>query len=125
MQLDEQIRDALAREASTIPSAAVERLRRIDYRPRRRALTPPLAAGALAAAGATAGTLLALGGAGSQEAFAGWSATPTSTRVGHASAVEAKCTARVGARAQRSSTRALPSSEARPTGTVASSSARI
>ena len=95
MQLDEQIRDALAREASTIPSAAVERLRRIDYRPRRRALTPPLIAGALATAGATAGTLLALGGAGSQEAFAGWSARPTRVPVGHASAVEAKCAARM------------------------------
>jgi hypothetical protein len=74
MQLDDQIRDALAREASTIPSEAVERLRRIDYRPRRCALSPPLAVGALAAAAATAGTLLVLGGSGSQEAFAGWSA---------------------------------------------------
>jgi hypothetical protein len=95
MQLDEQIRDALAWEASAVPSEAVERLRGIDYRPRRRALTPPLAAGALATAGATAGTLLALNGAGSQEAFAGWSARPTATPVGHTSAVEARCAARV------------------------------
>jgi hypothetical protein len=96
MQLDEQIRDALACEASTIPAEAVERLRRIDYRPRRRAVWSPLAAGALAtASAATAGTLLVLGGTGSQEAFAGWSARPTSTRVGHASTVETKCATRI------------------------------
>jgi hypothetical protein len=97
MQLDEQIRDALAREASAIPSEAVERLRLIDYRPRRHALAPPLAAGALATAAATAGTLLALRGAGSQEAFAGWSARPTATPVGHTTAVEARCAARMAA----------------------------
>jgi hypothetical protein len=95
MQLDEQIREALALEARAIPAEAIERLRRIDYHPRRHALAPPLAAGALVAAGATAGTLLALGGAGSQEAFAGWSARPTRAPVGQASVVEAKCAARM------------------------------
>ena len=33
MQLDEQIRDALASEARAIPAEAIERLRQIDYRP--------------------------------------------------------------------------------------------
>ena len=61
MQLDEQIRDALASEARAIPADAIEYLRRIDYRPRRRAISPTLAAGLTGTAAAVAGTLVALG----------------------------------------------------------------
>lgn len=95
MQLDEQIRDALASEARAIPPRAIERLRRFDYRPRRRAISPTLAAGVTGTAAAVAGTLVALGGAGTQAAFAGWSATPSTPSASQTSAVEATCAARL------------------------------
>ena len=95
MQLDEQIRDALASEARAIPADAIEYLRRIDYRPRRRAISPTLAAGVTGTAAAVAGVLVALGGADTQAAFAGWSATPTIPSAGQVSAVEATCAARL------------------------------
>lgn len=95
MQLDEQIRDALASEARAIPAEAIERLRQIDYRPRRRAISPTLAAGLTGTAAAVAGTLVALGATGTQAAFAGWSATPSAPSARQLSAVEATCAARL------------------------------
>jgi hypothetical protein len=95
MQLDEQIRDALASEARAIPAEAIERLRRIDYRPRRRSTPALLGAGVTGGAAALAGTLVALGGTGTQAAFAGWSATPTTPSASQTGAVEAACAARM------------------------------
>jgi hypothetical protein len=69
---------------------------RARSRRRRLALSPALAAATLATAAiATAAVLLTLEGGRSQEAFAGWSAKPTRATVGHVSAVDAKCAARM------------------------------
>lgn len=97
MQLDDEIRDALAREASAIPQASVARLRGFAYKPRRHALSPRVMGGGAAAATAAAGAgvLLAIGGTGTQTAFAGWSATPTAARAGQASDAQALCAARI------------------------------
>jgi hypothetical protein len=96
MQFDEQVQEALAREAATLAPASLERVRRIDYRPRTHAVPPRLAAGLLAGGAAVAVALLAVGGgAGTQAAFAGWRATPTPTASGQAGAVEAQCAARL------------------------------
>ena len=64
--IEEELSDALAQRAASVPRAAAERLRCVDYHPRRRLLAVPVAVGAGAAASAaTAGTVLAvvLGGA--------------------------------------------------------------
>jgi hypothetical protein len=95
MQLDEQIREALAREAAAIPAGAAERLRRIDYRPRSHMLPSRLAGGVLVGAAATAGAMLAFGGTTAQVAFAGWRATPTRASAAQTSAAEATCRARL------------------------------
>ena len=58
--LESQLRDALVARAQEIPSAPAERLRAHDYRPRTRDLRPPVAAGALLTAGATATAVLLL-----------------------------------------------------------------
>ena len=78
-QLESDLRAALHDRAAHVPSASVGRLTGIDYRPRTRGLRPPVAIGALASAGAAAGTLAVVIslGAGASNAFAGWTATPT------------------------------------------------
>jgi hypothetical protein len=78
--LEEELSDALALRAASVPRAATERLQSVDYRPRRRLLAVPVAVGAGAAASAaTAGTVLAVVLGGAAPAYAGWSATPSSS----------------------------------------------
>jgi hypothetical protein len=78
--LEEQLNEALTQRAASLPPLATERLRSIDYHPRRHLLVVPIAVGTGAAASAaTAGTVLALVLGGSAPAYAGWSATPTSS----------------------------------------------
>jgi hypothetical protein len=78
--LEQELSDALAHRAASVPRAATERLRAVDYHPRRRLLAVPVAVGAGAAASAaTAGTVLAVVLGGAAPAYAGWSASPTSS----------------------------------------------
>jgi hypothetical protein len=77
MDLETEVREALAARAGALPNAAAARLRGVGYRPRR-SRRVPVTTGALAGA-ATAGTVIAVvvvGGA--PAAYAGWSPTPTS-----------------------------------------------
>ncbi len=78
--LEEELSQALAQQAASMPRAATERLRSVDYRPRRHLLAVPVAVGAGAAASAaTVGTVLAVVLGGATPAYAGWSATPASS----------------------------------------------
>jgi hypothetical protein len=77
---EEELTDALSRRASDVPAGASERLRTVDYHPRRHLIRMPVAVGTGVAAGAaTAGTVLAVVLGGATPAYAGWSATPASS----------------------------------------------
>lgn len=92
-QLQSDLREALRARAAQIPAAAAVRLTRLDYRPRTRRLRPPVAIGAVASAAAAAGTLAVIIslGAGTSNAFAGWSAKPTKAAPGQLAAASAAC----------------------------------
>jgi hypothetical protein len=94
-QLESDLRTALRARAGEVPAAAVGRLTGIDYRPRTRGLRPPVAIGALASAGAAAGTLAVVIslGAGASNAFAGWTAKPTAAAPGQIADARASCEA--------------------------------
>ena len=78
--LEEELSEALAQRAASLPRSATERLRAIDYHPRRHLLGVPVAISAGAAAtAATVGTVLAVVLGGATPAYAGWSAMPTSS----------------------------------------------
>jgi hypothetical protein len=78
--LEEELSEALAQRAVSLPRSAADRLRAIDYHPRRHLLGVPvvISAGAAATA-ATMGTVLAVVLGGAAPAYAGWSAMPTSS----------------------------------------------
>jgi len=97
MQLDEQIREALAGEAASLSAASLERLQAVDYRPRAHAPGPPIGGALLGCALAGAGVTLALalGGSGTQTAFAGWQPTPTAAASDQTGGAEAQCAARL------------------------------
>jgi len=94
-QLESDLRAALRDRATQVPYASVGRLTGIDYRPRTRGLRPPVAIGALASAGAAAGTLAVVIslGAGASNAFAGWTAKPTTAAPGQIADARASCQA--------------------------------
>lgn len=100
MQLDDHIRQALAEEAGAFPMDAMTRVRRVDYRPRAYAIPPRLAGVLAVGAAAGAGTLVAVGSAGTQAAFAGWRASPTRASATRTAAVEDTCTSRLGGAAK-------------------------
>jgi hypothetical protein len=78
--LEEELSEALAQRAASLPRSATERLRAIDYHPRRHLLAVPVAIGAGAVAtAATVGTVLAVVLGGATPAYAGWSAMPSSS----------------------------------------------
>jgi hypothetical protein len=90
--LENELRDALAARADELPAGAARRLAHHDYRPRTRDLRPPVAAGALVAAGVTAAVVVAIElGPQTSEAFAGWSAKPTAAPADQISTAEADC----------------------------------
>jgi hypothetical protein len=95
MQLDDRIRQALVDDAASIGQDALARLRAIDYKPRSHTLPTRLVAVVAVGAAAGAGTLLAIGSAGTQAAFAGWHATPTRASATRTAAVEARCASRL------------------------------
>jgi hypothetical protein len=90
--LETHLRDTLAAEAARLDlQSAMQRVRAVDYRPRRVRLSRRLSIGA-AAGSATAGTVVAvvlLGGA--QPAFAGWTATPTAATSAQAATAGDSC----------------------------------
>jgi hypothetical protein len=91
-QLETQLREALAARAAELPRGPGARLRQLDYHPRTRTVRPPVAAGVLVAAGAAAATVALVGlGTNTQEAFAGWSPTPTPAQKGQLAAAETAC----------------------------------
>lgn len=75
----------------TIGPEAIERVMAADYRPRAHRLRAPVTVGALAstAGAATAATVVLLGG--SVPAYAGWSATPTTSDTSPSSSAAASC----------------------------------
>ncbi|HEX3333963.1 MAG TPA: hypothetical protein VHS57_06460, partial [Acidimicrobiales bacterium] len=78
--LEEKLTLALAQRAAAVPPGSGQRLRAVDYHPRRHRLGVPAAVGAGAAASAaTVGTVLAVVLGGATPAYAGWSAAPTAT----------------------------------------------
>lgn len=92
--LEAELRAAFARRAGEVSPDAVERLRRTDYRPRpgRRW---PLTVGALGAASGTAAVVSIVVLGGTQTAFAGWSAAPSTPAEVHAAAAPGNCQAQV------------------------------
>lgn len=95
-QMETEVRAALAARADEIPATVAGRVAGRGYRPRTRDLRPPVAAGALVAAGVAAGVVLIVGlGPRTPEAFAGWTATPTTPVGGQTSAAEAGCSRRL------------------------------
>ncbi|HTX00067.1 MAG TPA: hypothetical protein VMD59_14880, partial [Acidimicrobiales bacterium] len=89
-QLEAELRRVFSSHASEVTAGAAERLRRIDYHPRARRISPLVTAGTLggAAAGAIA-SVVVLGAA--QPAFAGWRASPTPASSGQTASAEASC----------------------------------
>lgn len=77
--LEEELGTTLAARASTLPPGVAARVRAIDYHPRQRRRALPIGLAAGAAGAATVGTVLAVALGGAAPAYAGWSATPTSS----------------------------------------------
>lgn len=92
-QLESNLRAALRERASLVPGASVERLTGHDYHPRHTRVGPPIAIGATATAAAAAGaaTLVISLGAGTTNAFAGWTPKPTQPAPGQLQAAQATC----------------------------------
>ncbi len=93
-QLETQLREVLAVRARELTTDAVERLRRVDYRPRTNRRWP-LTMSALGAASGTAAVVSVVVLGGSQTAFAGWSATPTRTTAAQSADTQADCLAKL------------------------------
>ena len=101
-QLEAELREVFALRAAHISPEAVERLRRVNYRPRMRRRWP-LAVSALGAASGTAAVVSVVVLGGSQVAFAGWRATPTVAPADLSAATQNNCQAMLpGALAQGS-----------------------
>jgi hypothetical protein len=77
---EDRLIDALAQRAASVPRMATDRVRSVDYHPRRYRLAVPVAVGTGAAAGAaTVGTVLAVVLGGAAPAYAGWSPAPSTS----------------------------------------------
>lgn len=101
-QLGADLRQAFALRAAEVPTDAVERLRRVDYRLRTRRRWP-LAVSCLGAASGTAAIVSVVVLGGPLTAFAGWSATPTNPTAVQTAATQSDCQASLsGALAQGS-----------------------
>jgi hypothetical protein len=89
-QLETNLREVFAWRASEVSTDAVERLRRMDYRPHMRRRWP-LTVSALGAASGTAAIVSVVVLGGSQPVFAGWSATPVAPAQVHTAATLSDC----------------------------------
>jgi hypothetical protein len=97
-QLESDLRAALTTRADGIPPTAGDRVRARDYRPRTRAIRPPVAAGAVTAAAAAVAAVAFIDlGTSTTPAFAGWTAKPTTARPAQTSDAVAGCKQRLAA----------------------------
>jgi hypothetical protein len=97
-QLEDDLGAAFSKRASDIPTAASERLRRIDYHPRTSRISTRLTLGALVGVAATTIAVVSvfvLGGA--PAAFAGWTASPTPAASGQTATATSNCQAQLAA----------------------------
>jgi hypothetical protein len=88
--LEEELVSALRASAAALPVDASERLRSVDYHPRRHRRAAP-AALCITAVGAAAGTVLAVTFGGAAPAYAGWSAAPTAVSSSPSSQANRSC----------------------------------
>lgn len=95
--LEQNLREMFSERAAQIDSAAITRLRSIDYHPRRRR-GPTLAALSALAASATTAAVAAVVvlGSSAAPAFAGWSPTPTRPLTGQLAAAQQDCSSDQG-----------------------------
>ena len=89
--LEEELISALRAGAAALPMDASERLRSVDYYPRRHRRAAPAALGATAVGAAAAGTALVVGLGGAAPAYAGWSAAPTAASSSPSSQADQSC----------------------------------
>ena len=89
--LEEELISALRARASALPTDASEKLRSVDYHPRRYRRAAPAALGATAVGAAAAGTALAVALGGAAPAYAGWSAAPTAASSSPSSQADQSC----------------------------------
>jgi hypothetical protein len=96
---EHELREVFAARAADVGPGAVARLSHADYRPRMSRVGSPAALGALAATAATAaGVAWLVGlGAGTSNAFAGWSPSPTTGSSVQNARAQAACAARLPA----------------------------
>jgi hypothetical protein len=105
-QLESELRQAFAARSCELSPGTGERLRRLDYQPRTRSLRPPVAFGAVTAAGVAGVAVWVAGlGAGTTEAFAGWTPSPTPAAKGQITTAEAACRQRLASMPSRATTK--------------------
>lgn len=76
-RIEQELIVAFAQQAASVPDEAVQRVRAVDYRPRRHRLSRRVLIAGSAGSATIAGSVAALVLAGAQPAFAGWSAQPS------------------------------------------------
>ena len=89
--LEEELISALRARAAALPTDASEKLRSVDYHPRRHRRVAPAALGATAVGAAAAGTALVVALGGAAPAYAGWSAAPTAASSSPSSQADQSC----------------------------------
>ena len=89
--LEEELITALRARAAALPRDASEKLRSVDYHPRRHRRAAPAALGATAVGVAAAGTALVVALGGAAPAYAGWSAAPTAASSPPSSQADQSC----------------------------------
>ena len=89
--LEGELISALRARAAVLPADASERLRSVDYHPRRHSRVAPAALGATAVGAAAAGTALVVALGGAAPAYAGWSAVPTAASSSPSSPADQSC----------------------------------
>jgi hypothetical protein len=109
--LEEELTSALRAGAAALPKDASERLRSVDYHPRRHRRVAPVALGATAIGAAATGTALVIALGGATPAYAGWSAAPTAGSSPSSSQADQSC---LGALSDQPSSSELGSGSWRP-----------
>ena len=95
-RLEFDLIDALNEEAARVPDEVIDRLRRVDYRPRTRRLSRArILGGAGLSAATTAGIVTALVLGGATPAYAGWTAQPSAATTAPSSSVDQRCLSRL------------------------------
>ena len=89
--LEEELISALRARAAALPTDASEKLRSVDYHPRRHRRAAPAALGATAVGVAAAGTALVVALGGAAPAYAGWSAAPAAASSSPSSQADQSC----------------------------------